>query len=131
MRTSNVIRLIVGIILVTTIWLLPTGIAVLRNSPRVVSVLLWNTFGLLLLGIGWLIALVIALSGEGNAAAVTTPSVIVHNVINSPGTRTGDSASPHSDFDLISQLGTLRERGLLTAEEFSAKKLEILSRKAT
>jgi uncharacterized membrane protein len=78
---TSTARIIIGILLAVLSGglLLPTGIALARNHPKVVGVVLWNTVGLLLLGLGWLIALVISLTG-----ASTPPTVIVHNHIAAP-----------------------------------------------
>lgn len=60
---NNTTRIVVGILLaiLTGGILLPTSIAVMRNHPKVVSIVLWNTIGLVLLGLGWLVALVLSL----------------------------------------------------------------------
>lgn len=74
-------RVILGIIFCCTIFLLPTGVAILRNSSRTGAVLLWNTLGMLLFGIGWLVALVVALTDGG------TTTIIVQNVVNQGSTK--------------------------------------------
>ena len=68
---SATTRVIIGIalIVVTLGGLLPTGIAVLRSHPKTVSVVLWNTLGMLLLGLGWLVALVLALTDPASPPA--------------------------------------------------------------
>lgn len=60
---NNTARIVVGILLaiLTGGILLPTSIAVIRNHPKVLSIVLWNTLGLFLLGLGWLIALILSL----------------------------------------------------------------------
>lgn len=75
---TSTARIVIGVLLAILSGglLLPTGIALARNHPKVVGVVLWNTIGLLLLGLGWLIALVISLTGS-----TTPPTVIVHNHI--------------------------------------------------
>lgn len=73
-------RIVVGVILMVISggFLLPTGIAVLRDHPKVVSIILWNTLGSLLLGLGWLIALIISLTGTSNS----NPQVVVQTIHN-------------------------------------------------
>jgi uncharacterized membrane protein len=84
---TSTARIVIGILLAILSGglLLPTGIALARNHPKVVGVVLWNTVGLLLLGLGWLIALVISLTGS------SAPTVVVHNHINGAGA-SADSA---------------------------------------
>jgi hypothetical protein len=121
----GLIRLILGILLIMTVWLAPTGIALLRNHPRIVSIILWNTLGLLLLGIGWLVALVISLSGS-DAIAGATPAIVVHNVINSSGVRMSDAQMRSSSLETLAQLGPFLKDGVITQAEFDAKKAELL-----
>jgi hypothetical protein len=44
--------------LLTGGFLLPTGIAIARNRPDTIAILLWNTFGSFLFFIGWVVALI-------------------------------------------------------------------------
>lgn len=74
---ASVLRTVLGIILCLTVFMLPTGIAVLRNHPRTVAIVVWNTLGSLLFGIGWLVALVMSLTDAGNASQ----TVIIQNVV--------------------------------------------------
>jgi hypothetical protein len=74
---ASTLRVIVGIVFCLSLVLLPTGIAILRNHSRTGSILVWNTLGMLLLGIGWLVALVMALT-DGGAGSQT---VIIQNVV--------------------------------------------------
>jgi hypothetical protein len=76
---TSTVRAIVAIALAlfTGGLLLPTAIAVAHNHPKVVSVLLWNTLGLLLLGLGWIVALVISLTGADGPQQ----PVVIHQTI--------------------------------------------------
>lgn len=78
---NNTVRIVVGIALMifSAGGLLPTGIAVLRNHPKIVSIALWNTLGSLLFGVGWLVALVLSLTGADGPAGAQSPVVIVQN----------------------------------------------------
>jgi hypothetical protein len=75
---TSTVRLIVGIclIVVTLGYMLPTGIAVLRDHPRVVAIALWNTLGMLLFGLGWIIALVLSLTGNDGPSPADIRSLI-------------------------------------------------------
>lgn len=68
---TSTVRIIVGLLLAigSGFLLLPTGIAVMRNHPKVVSIVLWNTLGFLLFGLGWIVALVLSI-GDPPAASV-------------------------------------------------------------
>ena len=83
---NNTVRLIVGIALMilSAGALLPTGIAVLRNHPKIVAIVLWNTLGSLLFGIGWLVALVISLTGADGAQA---PVIVVQNNVGTSASK--------------------------------------------
>lgn len=74
-------RIILGILIavLSSGVLLPTGIALARNHPKVVSVTLWNTLGLLLFGLGWLVALVISLTGDSSASGTGQPTTVIVN----------------------------------------------------
>ena len=79
---NSTVRLVVAIAIMifTAGTLLPTGIAVLRNHPKIVSIVLWNTLGMLLFGIGWLVALVISLTGQDGAqVSGQGPVIVVQN----------------------------------------------------
>jgi hypothetical protein len=65
MSQATRIVVVLLVIILTVGFLLPTGIAIIQNHPKVVSIVLWNTVGMLLLGLGWLVALVIALTDGG------------------------------------------------------------------
>lgn len=69
---TQTLRIIVGVLLIVLsgLVLLPTGIGVLRGSKKIVSIALWNTLGLLLFGLGWIIALVLSLSGSDQPTQV-------------------------------------------------------------
>lgn len=69
---TQTLRIIVGVLLIVLsgLVLLPTGIGVLRDSKKIVSIALWNTLGLLLFGLGWMIALVLSLSGSDQPTQV-------------------------------------------------------------
>lgn len=75
----TLVRIIVALALAifSLFVLLPTAIAVARNHPNTTSIALWNTVGLLLFGLGWLIALVKALTDGPSITA----NVVVQNIL--------------------------------------------------
>lgn len=78
------LRILLGILitLLSFGFLLPTGIAVARNHPATGSIALWNTVGMLLFGLGWIVALVKALTDGAREGKTITNTVIVTNVIH-------------------------------------------------
>ena len=78
---SSNIRILIAILLcvVTMGFLLPTSIAIARDHPDVASIAVWNTLGMLLFGLGWLIALVKAV---GTSASQQQTTIVVQNVVH-------------------------------------------------
>lgn len=92
--------------------LLPTIIAILKNHPQKIPIILVNVIGGLFWGIGWLVALV---------WCFITPKEMA--------TRQGDAVMQNAAQDVAAQiekLHDLQEKGALTREEFEAKKRELL-----
>ena len=82
---------------------LPTIIAIRKNHPYKIAIILINIFGGLFYGLGWLVALV---------WCFILPKI-------------GDSISV-GVADELDRLHQLKERGVLTQEEFDVKKKTIL-----
>jgi hypothetical protein len=70
MNRDDTLRLVFGIILAigSGLFLLPTGIALARNRQGMTGIVMWNTFGSLLFGVGWVVALVKALQDNMSPA---------------------------------------------------------------
>lgn len=83
--------------------LLPTIIAIIRNHPYKLPIILINIFGGLIFGLGWAIALIWSF-----ILPQVNPSL---------------SGSNSSE---IAELFELKEKGALTDEEFEIKKKELL-----
>lgn len=104
---------IVMLILLAFLYFIPTIIAVKRDHPSYLAIFAVN----LILGwmlIGWVIALVWSLSG------ISTPVVVPQKVVNET------PKEKPSLTEQLEELSSLKEKGLLTEEEFSAKKAQIL-----
>ena len=73
MNKDDALRIFFGVVLAlgSGLFLLPTGLALARNRTPMTGIVMWNTFGSLLFGVGWIVALVQAL--QGNSAGNTTP----------------------------------------------------------
>ena len=82
---------------------LPTIIAIHKNHPYKIAIILVNIFGGLLYGLGWLIALVWCFILPKNGGNISVGVA-----------------------DELSRLHQLKENGILTQEEFDAKKKTIL-----
>jgi hypothetical protein len=85
---------------------LPTIIAVAKNHPHKVAIILVNIFGGLLYGIGWLIALV---------WCFITPGQIHKTSINVS--------------EELERFHSLKEKGVITQEEFDTRKQVLLETK--
>ena len=55
-------ELIIGLILMTPLLLIPTAIAWWRGHPRLGALFALNTLGLLFFGVGWVLALIWAVT---------------------------------------------------------------------
>lgn len=85
---------------------LPTIIALKKNHPHKIPIILVNIFGGLLYGLGWLVALVwcfIVPNSNSNSSSL----------VNAAGE--------------IEKLHVLLEKGVLTQEEFDSKKRALLN----
>ena len=100
---SGILQLLMLLILLP-LALLPTIIAVKKNHPYKIPIILVNIIGGMLWGIGWLVALV---------WCFITPK--------------DSSNSPVGVANEIEKLHALREKGVLTQEEFDSKKRELLN----
>lgn len=91
------------VLIILPLALLPTIIAIRKNHPYKVAIILINIFGGLLYGLGWLIALVWCF-------------VLPKNGVNM-------SVGVADELDRLHQL---KERGVLTQEEFDCRKKTML-----
>ena len=94
---------IIVLLVLIPLFFLPTIIAIKRNHPYKVPIILINIIGGLMWGIGWLIALVWSFIMPNHS---TNPSLNVASEID--------------------KLHALLEKGALTQEEFDAKKSALL-----
>lgn len=108
---------ILYIALMLFIYFLPSMIAIQRSHKNLIGVILVN----FLLGwtmIGWVVAIVWAFlrnESEDKASA------------NQTGTGRVDESKPASNIDQLEKLAALKERGLLTDEEFEREKAKLIS----
>lgn len=103
---SDGIIVFLVIFIIGFLYFLPFIVATNKSHNQTGAILVLN----ILLGwtlIGWVIALVWACSNDNNA-----PTIIENNSF--------------STADEIQKLATLKDKGLLTEEEFNAKKAQIL-----
>jgi hypothetical protein len=91
------------VLIILPLAFLPTIIAIRKNHPYKVAIILINIFGGLLYGLGWLVALVWCFI--------------------LPNRRDGISVGGAEELERLHQL---KERGVLTQDEFDAKKKAIL-----
>ena len=98
----SVWQLIIIFVLIPLIFL-PTIIAIKKNHPYKIAIILINIFGGMLWGVGWLVALVWCFIGSDKVETVGR-----------------DSAEE------IEKLYDLMEKGVLTQEEFDRKKTLLL-----
>jgi hypothetical protein len=71
------IFVLVAVFVALALWLLPTFIAAQRHHPSLMAIAVLNVLGSWVLGIGWLLALIWALSDNGSR--VRSPVVVVNN----------------------------------------------------
>ncbi len=133
-----IVLLITAVICLTIGFLLfPWFIAYQRNSPQATAILVFSLF-LGWLTIPWIIALVWAFSSSptNRSPQVTAPSQVIKPPpvpvtppTNTPGPDGHDTPGQESDsVTSLKQLADLRDQGIITDEEFEAKKAEILKR---
>jgi hypothetical protein len=91
------------VLLVLPLSFLPTIIAIRKNHPHKIAIILVNIFGGLLYGLGWI-------------AAMIWCFIL-------PKKETGISPSTASELERLHQL---KEKGVLTQEEFDTRKRAIL-----
>ena len=101
--------------MVVALYFLPFIVAWLRGHHNKAPVFLLNLF-LGWTGIGWLAALIWSVSSIRRQAPVESSD------LTAPRSETADP------YQKLEKLAELRERGLLTAEEFEAEKTRLLSR---
>jgi len=94
-------------LLLLPIGFLPTIIAIKKNHPQKVPIILVNIFGSAFWGIGWFIAIVWVFMKPAKS------NVVVSNET---------SASE------IEKLHELKEKGILSEDEFNSKKADLLSK---
>ena len=97
-------QLIIILLILLPLAFLPTIIALKKNHPHKIPIILINIFGGLLYGLGWLVALVWCF--------------IVPNK---------NSSAPLNAAGEIEKLHALLEKGVLTQEEFDTKKRALLN----
>jgi hypothetical protein len=97
------IILIFVLVLILPLAFLPTIIAIRKNHPYKIAIILINIFGGLLYGIGWLVALVWCFILPKKVGSI--------------------SGGVADELDLLHQL---KEKGALTQEEFDTRKKRIL-----
>jgi len=95
------ILILVVFLLLLPLAFLPTIIAIKKNHPHKVPIILINIFGGLMMGIGWVVALIWCFIEPSK-----TPTV--------------DDASQ------IEKLHQLKEKGIITHDEFETKKKALL-----
>jgi len=71
------IFVLVAVFVAVALWLLPTFIAAQRHHPSLMAITVLNILGSWVLGIGWLLALIWALSD--NSSRAQAPVVVVNN----------------------------------------------------
>ena len=71
------IFVLVAVFVAVALWLLPTFIAAQRHHPSIMAIAVLNILGSWFLGIGWLLALIWALSNNGSR--FQAPVVVVNN----------------------------------------------------
>lgn len=91
------------VLIILPLAFLPTIIAIRKNHPYKIAIILINIFGGFLYGLGWLVALVWCFILPQNRDSVSVGVA-----------------------DEIDRLHQLKEKGALTQEEFEAKKKAIL-----
>ena len=94
-------------LLLLPIGFLPTIIAIKKNHPQKVPIILVNIFGGMFWGIGWFIAIVWVFMKPANN------NIVMNN----------DSSASE-----IEKLHELKEKGILSEEEFNSKKALLLSK---
>ena len=92
-------------ILLLPLYLMPTIIAVLKKHPYKVPIILINVIGGLIWGLGWLVALVWCFIDAKKENVVSNNNIA----------------------DELSKLHELLEKGILTQEEFNAKKQSLIN----
>ena len=104
MGSFSIWHLIIVLIFLSLAFL-PTIIAIHKNHPYKIAIILINIFGGLLYGLGWFVALVWCFILPKNGDGILVGAA-----------------------DELDRLHQLKERGILTQEEFDAKKKTILGR---
>ena len=114
----NLLNILLGLlillilVLAILIWLLPTIIAYRTNHRYKVAIAVTNVLGSIIWGIGWLVALIWC---------------FIHVKEDSKMKYVSDYKNKDADkYNLLEKIHTLKEKGILTEEEFNQKKEEIL-----
>lgn len=98
------IYVVIALIILLPLGFLPTIIALMKNHPYKIPIILINILGGLLFGLGWLVALVWCfIIPDENSSAPLNPA--------------GE----------IEKLHALLEKGILTQDEFDTKKRALLN----
>lgn len=101
--------LLVLVIIFLPLAFLPTIIALSKNHPYKIPIVLINIFGGLLWGVGWLIALIWCfIVPEEKVVSIA----ILQNTANVA--------------DELDKLNSLKERGVISEDEFNTKKQELM-----
>lgn len=107
----SILQTLVMLVVVVPLFLLPTILAVRKNHPHKIPIILINILGGLFMGVGWFVALVWVFV---KPAAAQQP-VIVTN------------PSQHHVADELKKLKDLMDGGVITAEDFEQRKKMLLA----
>lgn len=99
---------LIAFVFVLMIFLIPTVLAVRKNHPHKVPIILVNLIGGLLYGVGWLIALVW--------------------VLISPSSSSAEASNLPSVADELGKLHQLKESGAISPAEFELQKSKLLQK---
>jgi len=97
-------------ILVAILYFLPTYIAVKKNHPNKIPIILINVFLGLFWGLGWFVALIWAIVGDGERQTIMQPIEVKATSIA----------------DEIERLHKLKVNGVISEADFEAQKSAVL-----
>lgn len=102
-------------LIVAVIYFLPTYIAIKKNHPHKVPIILINVFLGLLWGLGWLIALIWAIVGDGARQTIMQPIEV----------------KATSVAEEIERLHKLKTDGVISEADFESQKSAVLNSSKT